>query len=239
MDESDWSSHYELTFSLWLERAECDLLAGDFGASGQLIEQLLPRAASRVDEAAVYYLKVQLHIITSDYPQAVATGLACLRPLGVDMPAHPTQEQVQAEYETVWKTLNGRPIESLIDLPLMTDPELLAAMRLMSGLVAPSYHFDHRLWCLQVCRMVQISVRNGTSGPSTHSYAHFGVMLGGVFHRIPRGLSFRQACLRPDREGRLCRGAGSSLLRDRNDRRLDAADHRRDRFHPKSHSDSN
>ena len=135
LDESDWSSQYELTFSLWLERAECELLCGNFEKAGQLIEQLLPRAASKVDEAAVYCLKVQLQIMKSEYQQAVATALTCLRGFGIDMPEHPTEEQVQAEYEALWQTLNGRPIESLIDLPLMTDPELQAAMQMLSVLI--------------------------------------------------------------------------------------------------------
>ena len=73
----------------------------------------------------------------SENPQAVDSALTCLRLFGIDLPAHPTWEQVQAEYETVWQILDGRPIESLIDLPLMTDPELQAAMRLLSVLVAP------------------------------------------------------------------------------------------------------
>ena len=28
LDESDWGSQYELMFSLWLERAECEFLTG-------------------------------------------------------------------------------------------------------------------------------------------------------------------------------------------------------------------
>ena len=148
LDESDWSSQYELTFSLWLERAECELLCGNSEKAGQLIEQLLPRAASKVDEAAVYHLKVQLHLMKSENQQAVATALTCLRGFGIDMPAHPTEEQVQAEYEAVWHALNGRPIESLIDLPLMTDPELQAAMQVLSVLIAPAYFTDFRLFCL-------------------------------------------------------------------------------------------
>ena len=55
LDEGDWSRTYELMFSLWLERAECELLTGHFDGAEQLIEQLLPRAASKVDEAAVYH----------------------------------------------------------------------------------------------------------------------------------------------------------------------------------------
>ena len=37
----------------------------------------------------------------------------------------------------VWRNLEERSIEGLIDLPLMTDPDLQAAMRLLSVLDAP------------------------------------------------------------------------------------------------------
>ena len=49
LDERDWGSQYELTFSLWLERAECELLSGNFEKAEQLIGELLQRGASNVD----------------------------------------------------------------------------------------------------------------------------------------------------------------------------------------------
>src|SRR5258708_2403872 len=183
LDESDWGSQYELTFSLWLERAECELLTGNFETAEQLIVGLLQRAESKVDKAAVYHLKVQFHVAKSENPQAVDSALTCLRLFGIDFPARPTQEQVLAEYEAVWQTLNGRPIESLIDLPLMTDPELQAAMQVLSVLGPPAYFTDFRLFCLQVCRMVSVSMQHGTSGAAAHAYGYWGAMLGPVFHR--------------------------------------------------------
>jgi predicted ATPase/signal transduction histidine kinase/tRNA A-37 threonylcarbamoyl transferase component Bud32 len=183
LDDRDWGSQYELTFSLWLERAECELLSGNFENAEQLIMQLLQRAASRDHQAAVYRLMVQFHVIKSENQQAVATALTCLRLFGIDIPAHPTGEQVQAEYEMVLQTLDGGSIESLIDQPLMTDPELQAAMQVLSVLTAPAYFTDFRLWCLQVCRMVKISLQHGVSGASAHAYSRFGFMLGPVFHR--------------------------------------------------------
>src|SRR5207244_7172431 len=183
LDERDWGNQYELTFGLWLERAECELLSGNFENAEQLILELLQRGASKVAQAAVYRLKVQFHVMKSENQQAVASALTCLRRLGIDLPAHPTWDQVQAEYETVWQTLNGRPIESLIDLPLMTDPELQAAMQVLSVLTPPAYFTDFRLWCLQVCRMVKVSMQHGTSGASAHAYSRWGFMLGPVFHR--------------------------------------------------------
>jgi PAS domain S-box-containing protein len=187
LDERDWGSHYELMFGVWLERAECEFLTSNFDLAEQLIGELLQRCASRVDQAAAYHLKVMLHTVQSEYTEAVATALTCLRLFGIDLPAHPTWEQVQAEYETVWQALNERPIESLIDLPLMTDPELQAATQVLSVLAIPTHHTDFRLFCLHICRLVNISIRHGTSGASVRGFSWLGLTLGPVFHRYGEG----------------------------------------------------
>ena len=75
LDERDWGSQYELTFSLWLERAECEFLTGNFEKAEQLIGELLQRGASKVDQAAVYHLKIQFHIVKAENPQAVDSAL--------------------------------------------------------------------------------------------------------------------------------------------------------------------
>ncbi len=195
LDEGDWGSHYDLTFSVWLERAECELLSGNFENTEQLIVALLQRGASKIDQAAVYHLKIEFHALKSEPQQAVASALACLRLFGIDMPAHPTQEQVQAEYETVWQTLDGRPIESLIDLPMMTDPEMQAVMQVFSLMATPTYLTDFRLCCLQVCRMVKVGIQHGTSGASALAYVYFGRLIVAFFHRYADGHRFAKlAC---------------------------------------------
>jgi PAS domain S-box-containing protein len=202
LDERDWGSQYELTFSMWLERAECELLSGNFETAEQLIMELLRRGTSKVDQATVHHLKVRLHVMKSELQQALAGALTCLRLLGVDLPAHPTLEQVQAEYETVWQILNGRPIESLIDVPLMTDPELQAAMQVLSVLLIPAYFTDFNLFCFFVCRMVKVSMQHGTSGPSAHAYGRLGAILGPVFHRYRDAHRFAKlACDLVERHG--------------------------------------
>ncbi len=195
LDEMDWGSQYDLTFSLWLERAECELLTSDFDAAEQLIGELLQRSASKIHHAAVYQLKVQLHEVKGEYSKAVASGLTCLALFGIDLPAHPTQEQIEAEYEAVWRTLNGRSIESLFDLPMMTDPEVRAAMQVLSILVITAYLTDFRLCCLLICRMGKLSMQHGTSGASALGYAYLGNFLGPVFHRYADGYRFvKLAC---------------------------------------------
>ena len=56
LDEDDWGGQFELSFGLWLERAEAEFLTGHFEEAEHLIQELLPRAVSKVDQAAVYNL---------------------------------------------------------------------------------------------------------------------------------------------------------------------------------------
>jgi predicted ATPase/signal transduction histidine kinase len=190
LDDGDWSRQYELTFNLRLERAECEFLTGNFDTADRLLGELLQCGTSKVDQGAAYHLKVLLHTVRSENAQAVAIALTCLRLFSIDIPAQPTWDQVQVEYEKIWQNLGKRSIESLIDLPIMSDPQLQAAMKLLSVLTPPAYFTDLHLFSLLVCRMVNVSMRHGTSGASAHAFGILGHILGPVFHRYTDGYRF-------------------------------------------------
>src|ERR1700730_13570128 len=105
-----WMSGYALAFSLWLQRGGGGYLSGNHDEAKELISELLARAASKIDKAAAYRLKIELHVLNSENPKGVESALECLRLFGIEMPAHPTREQVDAEYEKVWNNLGERPI---------------------------------------------------------------------------------------------------------------------------------
>ena len=116
-------------------------------------------------------------------------SLACAS-LASTSPRVRPRRRSSAEYEKVWRALNGRQIESLIDLPLMADPELEAAMKLLSALLTPAYFTNQRLYRFQMCRMVTITLQNGTSKDSAAAYGSLGVALGRGFHRYADGYRF-------------------------------------------------
>jgi predicted ATPase len=205
LDEQAWSDQHELTFRLWLERAECELLSGDFEHAQQLVGELLQRGASDVEFGDASCLKINLHVLTGEHALAIGSALGCLRRFGIDLPAHPTIEQVRAGHETVWQTLNGRPIESLIDLPLMTDPKIQAAMQVLSVLAGPATFTDFQLFCMLACRMVKVSIQHGMSGASAYAYACLGSVLGANFHRYREGYRLaRLACDLVEKHARRC-----------------------------------
>jgi Predicted ATPase len=99
-----------------------------------------------------------LQLRQGNYAPAVRTALECLRTFGVDLPDSPTPEQMWAEYEEMRRTLGERPIESLVDLPMMDDPEMRAVMKLFSALGELAYHADGDLFQMISCWMVKLTV---------------------------------------------------------------------------------
>jgi PAS domain S-box-containing protein len=190
VSREDWARRYGLAFSLWMLRAECEFLCGNFEDAASLISELIERAASKTDKAAAYRLRIDLHIMKSAYQEAVGSALECLRLFGFEMPEHPTWEQVHDEYEKVWWNLGARSIESLIDLPPMTDPEIQAATRALSRLYEVAFFTDKNLFLLSTCLVVNLSLQYGTIDASAHGYASFGNILGRAFHRYADAYRF-------------------------------------------------
>jgi PAS domain S-box-containing protein len=190
---SSWDRRYNLMFDLWLERAECEYLNGNFDRADSLITELLPRAASKLDKAAAYRLRILLQMMRGEYRQAINTGLECLSLFGIQIPPHPSLEQVHQEHRRLWQNLGERPIESLVELPLMTDPEMQVVMRMLSELCAPaaSASFtDNNLFYLLVCHMAITSLEYGLTDASVHAYADLALILGPAFNRYHEGCRF-------------------------------------------------
>jgi PAS domain S-box-containing protein len=195
VDGTVWHHRYDLAFSLWLESAECEYLNGNFGETESLIAELLSRATSKIDKAAAYRLKVLSRAAKAEYQEAVDIARECLSLFEIELPARPSQEQVQIEYEKLWQNLGDRSIESLIDLPVMIDPEIRAVMDMLSVLVAPAYCTQNNLFYLVACQMVNTSLKYGATGASSHGYAELACILGPVFHRYFDGYRFgKLAC---------------------------------------------
>ena len=193
--QTGWQRSYDLALNLWLERAECEFLVGNFETAEQLISEVLQNGRSKLDKSAAHRLKLQLCVLKTQNPEAVGIALECLSLFGIEMPPHPTSEQVQTEYEEVWKNLEGRSIGSLMELPRMRDPEMRAAMNVLSALFVPALATDSNLLRLLFCRMVNVSLKYGTTDASPYGYAWFGLLLGPVFHRYKEAYQFGKLAL--------------------------------------------
>jgi transcriptional regulator with GAF, ATPase, and Fis domain len=118
--------------------------------------------------------------------------LEWLRRDGTDWSRHPTREDAMREYARIWTLLGSRQIEDLVDLPLITDPEVLDTMDVFSDAVTPSFFFDKHLNSLVVCRLVSLSLEYGNCDASCYGYAWLGFLAGPRFGNLRDGYRFGQ-----------------------------------------------
>ena len=190
-----WESEPGLAFELRREQANCELMCGNAAEARRLLEELLPRARTHADTATVYRLKSGLHLAAGEIQAATACLLECLERMGMPLSPRPSWEEVVAANEEVWALLGERPIESLIDLPRVTDPDMEAVMSVFSALSAPSSFVDRNLFILHLCRMVSLILRHGISRAAPYGLGWYGAVLGSAFNRYQEGQAFgRLAC---------------------------------------------
>ena len=113
-----------------------------------------------------------------------------MRRIGIDWSAHPSRSEVEQEYERIWQRLGSRPIEALIDLPIITDPEKHAMLDALTPALPTAVFTDENLNCLLLCRMVNLSLEYGNCAASCFAYAMFARVLGPYFGDSAAGFRF-------------------------------------------------
>ncbi|MEM5383350.1 AAA family ATPase [Paraburkholderia phymatum] len=179
--DDGWERLRQLMFALELHRAECELLTGALAAADERLAALAARAEYALEHACVACLRVDVHVTRDENGRAVAVALECLRHLGIEWSPQPTEEEARREYQRIWSMLGDRPLEVLVDLPLMSDPASLATVDVLAKLAAPAYYSSPNLGCLVICRFVNLSLEHGNADASSYAYACLGVIAGSRF----------------------------------------------------------
>lgn len=170
-----------IAFSLDFHRAECEYLTGALAQADERLSTLSLRATRLVDSAAVAQLREELFTTLGRSDRAIDVCLDYVRRVGIVWSAHPSQAEIQQEYDQLWARIGAREIEDLVDLPIMTDPEWRATMDVLTAAVSPALFTDANLLCLVVCRMANVSFVHGNCDGSSFAYAWLGMLLGPYF----------------------------------------------------------
>ncbi|MEW6498797.1 MAG: AAA family ATPase, partial [Cyanobacteriota bacterium] len=190
-----WQNQYELTLALYGEAVETAFLNGDFEQMNSWAEVVQNHAKTLLDKVKVYEVLIQANVAQNKLKEAVNTALQVLKPLGVEFPEQPSQLDIQQGLEETASILSGRRIEDLIDLPLMTQPYQLAAMRILSTVWAAAYQVVPELMLLIVFKLVNLSLKHGNAPVSAYAYTNYGLILCGVVGDIDSGYQFGQLAL--------------------------------------------
>ncbi|WP_257449336.1 trifunctional serine/threonine-protein kinase/ATP-binding protein/sensor histidine kinase [Archangium lipolyticum] len=190
-----WETDPELAFKLQFTQARCEFMHGNIAEARRRAEELLPRARARADSVAIHLLRMDVHFAMGESQRGLTCMRECLAVLGMPLSQNPTWEEAVAAHEEVWALLGERPIESLIDLPPMTDPEVKLAISTLLEFYPTAYATNHHLFIIILSRIVTLSIRHGFVDAATPGYGWFGFISSSYFKRYREGLAFSKLAL--------------------------------------------
>ncbi len=198
LSEEAWEGLHPLALALHLERAEAEYLCGLYEEAEAGFVALLGRCRSPLERAEVTVRMISQIETMSRYHDAVRAGLDALRPLGVDLPDSPSgqEEALRADLDVIGGRLGDRPVASMLELPLLSDPSVRQAMRLLMAIWAPAYISGQAaLRSLVSARMVRLSLEHGNCEESAFGYLHHAITVGFNLGEYERAHEYGQLAL--------------------------------------------
>ena len=190
-----WASHYDLALALYTEATEAAYLSGKFDLMDVWFREILDRANSTLETVKPYEIRILAYKAENRFLDAINTGLELLDALGEKFPRNPNAGHVFRDLALTHFALRGRSNEDLMALPLMTDPEKSAAMRIIADITSSVYWGMPNLVPLIVFRMVRLSLKYGNHPVSCFAYGSYGVLLCGVLGAMREGYRYGQLAL--------------------------------------------
>jgi len=187
-----WDRRRDLIFALELLRAECEFLTGELAAADVRLTTLSNRTANTVEQAAVVCLHMDVCTTLGQSGRAVAVAIDYLQHVGIECSPHPTEDEVRREYEHIRLKLGSREIEDVLDSPLMSDPESLATVDVLTKVVPATVFTDPNLNALIICTAVNLSLERGNCDASCLAYVMLGRIAGSRFGDYQTAFRFGQ-----------------------------------------------
>jgi len=190
LDTVGFSEQYELAMALCKKCAEATYLEGYFERSEVLIRRAIAEARSSLDKADAYMTLIVQYTLRALYPQAIEAGREALALLGIELPREDLLAARDREMAEIEKRIDGRSIESLFDLPTMTAPDKLVAMRLLTTMGPPTYRSHQSLWSVICSMAVNLTLQYGNTPQVAYSHTSYGGLLGWAKNDYARGEQF-------------------------------------------------
>lgn len=181
LPQDAWDNHYELMFGLHRELIECEYLCGHTELAEELFKHASKRVRSREHLCDIYQLMSRILQTAGRVQEGLRLGQECLQTFfGLELPNEPERAQaiIQARTQEVHRLIGGRPLEELVDGPLMKDAELATCLVLL-----------HETWTCAVMvgdavqraltslHMMALSLEHGNTEYSACGYVAYGEVL--------------------------------------------------------------
>ncbi|MGD1701410.1 trifunctional serine/threonine-protein kinase/ATP-binding protein/sensor histidine kinase [Dapis sp. BLCC M229] len=190
-----WKTQYELTLNLYVTATETAYLNGQFEEMETMAALVLESTKTILDKVKIYEIKINALTAKTEILEALAVGQEALEKLEITFPLEADEAFIDKTLQTLEKQLQGKQIEELINLPVMSEPRIIAGMELLAMLFPPIHQAKPTLLPLLGATMVSLSLEFGNTSASSIGYVTYGLMLSSFLEQVERGYYFGRVAL--------------------------------------------
>lgn len=190
LGENHWETEYELSLALFNAAAEVEYCIARYERSESLISEILQHGKCYQD--MLHASATNVYLLGSRYKvaEALKEGLAVLRRLGHKFPSRPRAVHVVVEFLRTRRLLGKRSNEWILRLPLVTDPEVIAAAQMLNLLFLSAYQTDPNLYVLLVLRLVRLTIVEGLSAVSSVAFSVYSTLVCSLSNNKDEGYRY-------------------------------------------------
>ena len=160
LPDHPWEKHHNLTRALTIEMAQCEYMCGNHDIALQMMDTVLEQGGSPRQRAEQHLLKTIFFTGLNRHREAMATGLAGLKELGIAFPARPGKLLLLQRLFWTRRRLRRKNLNKITALPEQADPLQIVAMDLLIALSASAYYLDPMLCASSILKMVEIALKH-------------------------------------------------------------------------------
>jgi predicted ATPase len=170
-----WRDQYCLSLDLFNAAAELAYCIGNHSQVDSLVSEIQKNARSFLDQLQAYMTSILSLGARGKSSEAISVGLDCLTQLGYPLPKG--KFNIQRDFNKAQRSLQNTSREEILNLPLIEDPKVMAAMTIIQMLhpifsaTAPEYTMATG------SRLVRLTLKHGLGPMSSIGFALYGLSL--------------------------------------------------------------
>ncbi|MCP4132904.1 MAG: AAA family ATPase [bacterium] len=190
LEEECWEKQYDLALALYTESTETAYLKGDFEEMERLADIVIKHAGNVIDKVKIFEIKIYAYKAQEDFHGAIRIGLSTLKLLGIRIPEKPAKFRILLELLKRKLALAGKKPEELIDLPKMTNPQMLSASQILASVATVAYYAAPTLPPLIIFKLIHLARKYGHAPEHASAYIGYGLLMVAAFGNIESGYKF-------------------------------------------------
>jgi predicted ATPase/signal transduction histidine kinase len=191
-----WETQYQLTLDLHVAATEAAYLSGNLERMEEIADLVLRSAQTISDKVEIYRIQIAALTANGKMLAAISVGRNALNQLGVELPITPDEAETGRTLQALAQQLEGKQIEDLFHLPVMSNRQTQKTIQLLADLAAPIFITMPGLYPILNSKMVSLSIQFGNTPASALGYVSHGLVLSTFLGDVEAGYRFGKLALK-------------------------------------------